>query len=509
MELKSLFSLLTKGEGPRVEWKRQINIDGERAKEEFIKDLTAMANTFPGDGYILYGITDAGRIVGIPKKKGLEETLQQIVSTRSYPPVEFSCEWIEKSGKNLLVVCIPESKISPHATFRRDIYIRRQRIVDKATIVEIREMLLNTPRKTDGSRPTPNAEVQPGSEEPVWFEYQKYDLDFFPLSGIPQSYRKCQKYPGFDDPAICPVFMPHYGIFVPEPEFGDTKSVITFDWEADSLNPDRETFQFFLKTLERRTLTLGGESGVWNCFPMSWSFSGEHEMCYGLGADNACLALDAYPDRGLFAAIIQFERVNVYKPTNFVVVMAEIYSRQREIFVRQLALKAMLSTIPLSRDWLNSLFDVTEILDPKTVLRKPGDDAISEPLHTLRWIPEKSQSSLRPEILGLFGRDPGSKPEYDIGLGVVIKTKSLGKVTYELDQENSWHWEWYKDVFKVPPSSGFDELPIQITNHIPTRGDLASRDFGISLPTMRQAIIGLAGFVVFAINVHCFPRELD
>lgn len=506
MKQEELLLLLNKGEGPRIEWKQQINIKGERAKEEFIKDLTAMANTSPGDGYIIYGITDTGKVVGIPRKKGLEESLQQISSNRCHPPVEFFCKWIEVTGKNVFIVHIPESQLRPHATSRKDVYVRRQKIIDKVTPIEIHQMMLRGPRKAMPEPPT-DLTVEHPAEEDILIQFRRYDLNFFPISGAPQAYRSCQKYGDFDDPSICPVFMPHFGIFAPEPEFGDTKSVIYFEWEIGHIQVEREIFRVFLKSIEARTTSLGGGAGVWNCFPMSWSFSRKQEMDYGLGADNACLALDAHYEGGLLGGIIQFERVSVYKPTNFLTFIAEIYPRERgEILLRQFALRIILSSIPLSRDWVNSIFDVAEILGRKVLFRKPGDDALSEPLYTLRWAPAQPKGTLKPKTLGLFGRDPGSSPEYDIGLGVVIDARSLQKVEFEIDHENSWHSEWYGPVFKVPPSSSFDELPVQITNPIPTREDISAKDFAISIPTMRQVIIGLGGFLVIAINAHSFPR---
>ena len=509
MNQEKLLLLLSKGEGSRIEWKQQINVTGERAKEEFIKDLIAMANTPHGDGYIVYGITDTGQVMGIPKKKKLEESLQQIASKRCHPPVEFFCEWIEVNGKNVLVIHIPESRLLPHATSRKDVYVRRQNIIDKATPREIHQMMLRGLRKPAVAEPTIDLTVEhPAEEEPI-IQFRRYDLNFFPISGAPQAYRTCKKYRDFDDPSICPVFMPHFGIFAPEPEFGDTKSVIYFESETSHIRVEREIFRVFLKSIEDRITSLGGGAGIWNCFPMSWSFSRKQEMDYGLGADNACLALNGRPEEGLLGGIIQFERVSVYKPTNFLTFIAEIYPRERgEILLRQFALKIILSSIPLSRDWINSLFDVAEILGHKVLFRKSGDDALSERLYTLRWAPAQPKGTLKPRTLGLFGRDPGSSHEYDIGLGVVIDARSLQKVEFKIDQEDSWHWEGYGHVFKTPPSSSFDELPVQITNPIPTRRDISAKDFAMSIPTMRQVIIGLGGFLVVAINAHSFPRGL-
>jgi len=496
--------MLTKGEGPRIELKQLINVQGEMAKEEFIKDLTAMANTSFGDGYIIYGITDKGQVVGIPRRKGLEESLQQIASNRSHPPVEFLCEWVGVEGKSVFVIHVPESKIRPHATSKKDVYVRRQKIIDKATPPEIYRIMLDGSLKATAHEFDADLTKVYPADRAVITQFQKYDQHFFPLSGAPQTYRVCSKSADFDDPAICPVFMPHFGIFAPEPEFGSTRSVIYFEWENSHLTVEREIFHDFLSAIEKRVTSMGDREGVWNCFPMSWSFARSQEMNYGLGADNASLALNAHPKGGLLGGIIQFERVDVYRPTNFLTLIAEIYPREEKFFVRELALKMILSSIPLSHEWINSLFDVFDILGSKMLLRKPGDDARNEPLYTLRWLPVVSRERLKPKTLGLFGRreDLEANPKYDMGLGVVIDTRSLHKTKFEIDKEDSWHWEWYESVFKIPPSSGFSELPVQITNPIPLREDIAMKDFTISVPTMRQVMIGLGGFLVVAINAH-------
>jgi hypothetical protein len=506
MRQEELLLLLKKGESPRIEWKQQVNVKGERAKEEFIKDLTAMANTSPGDGYIIYGVQDTGNIIGVPRKKGLEESLQQIACNRSYPPIEFLCEWVEVEGKSLLVVHIPESRLRPHATSRKDVYVRRQKIVDKATPIEIHQMMLRESSKANVSESTSKLIEAFSSGSVAITQFPKYDLHFFPISGAPQTYRVCSKYADFDEPAVCPVFMPHFGIFAPEPEFGNTKSVIYFEWETSHLRVAKDTFRDFLKAIEKKAASMGGEEGVWNCFPMSWSFVRNQEMDYGLGTANACLALDRHSEGGLFGGIIQFERVSVYKPTNFLTLVAEIYPREEEFHLRELAMKVILSSMPLSHDWINSLFDVFEILGHKILLRKPGDDALNEPLYTLHWVPVQSKGTLRPKTLGLFGREKDFETDskYDMGLGVVIDTKSLQKAKFEIDREDSWQWEWYEKVFEVPPSSGFSELPVQITNPIPTRKDIIAKDFTISVPTMRQVMMGLGGFIVIAINAHSF-----
>ena len=141
LDKKLLKLLLKNGESGRVEWKQQLNIANEATKAEFAKDVTAMANTSPGTGYILYGVTDIGQPVGIQKRKGLEECITQIVASRCIPPPEFSCEWIEENGKSILILSFPESQLKPHATNKKDIYIRRGKTIDKLLPAEIHQIM--------------------------------------------------------------------------------------------------------------------------------------------------------------------------------------------------------------------------------------------------------------------------------------------------------------------------------------------------------------------------------
>lgn len=511
MKRKELEGLIQEGEGSRIEFKQQLNVQNEGAKEEFIKDIIAMANTSPGDGYILYGVSDTGKIIGLSKHKGLDETLMQIIASRCYPPPKCYTEWLEIDDKNVLTLHILESQLRPHFTFKKDVYVRRGKIIDKAHPAEIYQMMSHgIPKNTEDTEKSLDMKEQLKNE--YIGGYAEYDPHFFPLSGSPQTYRICRKSKPFDDPAICPIFMPHYGIFVPEPEFGYTKSVICFDLEGRE-NLERELFYSFLKLMENRIDSISNEAGIWRRFPLSWSVSTANKMMYGLGAENAKLALNASSERSLFGGIIQFERVSVYKPTNFLVFAADLYPNEEPIYIRHFALKIMLSTLPLSNNWVNSLLDIAEILGYKQASRKVGDDATSEPLYTLDWKREENNhaskvSAIKPKVLGLMGRDyPMDSLEVAMGLGVVIDTKSLRGTKLEIDKDGSSNWDSYYNVLNLPPCLGFSELPIQITNPIPTFGDINKRDFAISVPSMRQAIIGLGGYVVLAINAHAFPRH--
>lgn len=134
--------LANEDETDTVEFKREINLESDREKAEFAKDLSALANTF--GGHIVFGKEDkkqGGRIVGITPQSYDAEKMQQIISQRCYPPPVFSAELIEKDGKWFGLLEIPNSDLKPIEIVQtRDVWIRRGKITDKATQKERERM---------------------------------------------------------------------------------------------------------------------------------------------------------------------------------------------------------------------------------------------------------------------------------------------------------------------------------------------------------------------------------
>jgi Schlafen, AlbA_2 len=117
MNEPSLPELIYTPEGPKLDLKeRPWDLDTQEGKAEFIKDVSAIANS-PGsqNGYVLLGITDQDRrVIGIARDILQEERLQQIVAEYVEPPLTLSYTVRPLLQKYVGVITIPPSKSKPH-----------------------------------------------------------------------------------------------------------------------------------------------------------------------------------------------------------------------------------------------------------------------------------------------------------------------------------------------------------------------------------------------------------
>ena len=143
MTVQKLEELLRMGEGEKLDYKQDFLLDTETRKKEFVKDITAIANSKGGRGYIIFGVTDKTReAVGVSDKHPSEETVFQVISTRCDPPVPIRYEEVFYEGKKLIVVTIFKSSQRPHQILQTGtFYIRRGSTTDIARLYEIASML--------------------------------------------------------------------------------------------------------------------------------------------------------------------------------------------------------------------------------------------------------------------------------------------------------------------------------------------------------------------------------
>lgn len=124
------------------EFKREINLESEKEKSEFAKDVSALANTF--GGFILFGKEDkrqGGRMVGIDPQTYDADKMQQVIAQRCYPPPVFSSELIERNGKWFAVLEVHQSNLRPIEIVQsRVVWVRRDKTTDRATQKEREEM---------------------------------------------------------------------------------------------------------------------------------------------------------------------------------------------------------------------------------------------------------------------------------------------------------------------------------------------------------------------------------
>jgi hypothetical protein len=136
-----------------LDFKREVTLSTDTDKNEFAKDVSAFANA--RGGHIVYGKEDpgqGGRIVGIKTETFDGARMQQIISSKCYPPVDFEAELVQFQGLWFGLLTIPPSSLKPHEIQgTRDVWIRRGNIIDKATDRERTLMHSETERKTKAS----------------------------------------------------------------------------------------------------------------------------------------------------------------------------------------------------------------------------------------------------------------------------------------------------------------------------------------------------------------------
>lgn len=121
MTRDTLNDLIAQGEHNRLEFKRSLS-----SAHRIARTLAAFANT--GGGTLLIGITDDGRITGVPSEfqevRKIEEATDRLVE----PALTVSYETMAPDGRTVLIITVPESDEKPHYAVdeagKRIIYVR-------------------------------------------------------------------------------------------------------------------------------------------------------------------------------------------------------------------------------------------------------------------------------------------------------------------------------------------------------------------------------------------------
>ena len=106
MKRHELRELISGGESSTVEFKRKFTSGDKIARE-----LIAFANT--SGGYLLIGVDDDGKIVGVDSEKH-ELELVAIAANLIEPPIDITSEIVEIEWKDVLVIRVPNSAHKPH-----------------------------------------------------------------------------------------------------------------------------------------------------------------------------------------------------------------------------------------------------------------------------------------------------------------------------------------------------------------------------------------------------------
>jgi len=107
MRYRELLNLIEEGENIQVEFKRKFSTHDKIARE-----MIAFANT--KGGYLLFGIDDDKKIVGVESEKETTELVKDAALNYCEPPLELLIEYREVDGKEIVIVNVPESNKKPH-----------------------------------------------------------------------------------------------------------------------------------------------------------------------------------------------------------------------------------------------------------------------------------------------------------------------------------------------------------------------------------------------------------
>lgn len=143
MDRYRLLSLLKQEENPQLDFKASLDLTTESQKKELAKDVTAIANSSSGRGYILFGVEDkTKRLIGVNPVNYQEEQIQQVLANRIDPPVNARVEFVDIQGFILAVLTIFHSFNKPHQLRQTGaFYVRRGSTTDYARREELANML--------------------------------------------------------------------------------------------------------------------------------------------------------------------------------------------------------------------------------------------------------------------------------------------------------------------------------------------------------------------------------
>ncbi|MGD8305618.1 MAG: ATP-binding protein [Ignavibacteria bacterium] len=166
MNRKKLIELIEEGENLQCEFKRRFTTPKKIAKE-----MIAFANT--KGGYILFGVDDDKRIVGVESEKSEAEMIEDAANNFCEPPIDFKINYLNQKGKEIVAVTIRESDSKPHRLqdYKKDFDINESvvmiRVNDKS--IKASKEMVRIMRADTGKLTLKNYSI--GSTEKTVFEY--------------------------------------------------------------------------------------------------------------------------------------------------------------------------------------------------------------------------------------------------------------------------------------------------------------------------------------------------
>ncbi len=165
-----LHDLIQSGEGEDVEFKRQFS-----SPEKIAKEIIAFANT--RGGYILFGVDDDGSIVGVRSEKSELEEIEHAAQYMIDPPAEVIPENVNAgSGRDLVILRVPESTNKPHTLVDYDSSGRKSKVQSRLGYVRVADKSVQASKEVmdvmRGIHPNgPALKLSIGHNEKVLFDY--------------------------------------------------------------------------------------------------------------------------------------------------------------------------------------------------------------------------------------------------------------------------------------------------------------------------------------------------
>lgn len=170
MKYRELKELIEEGENIQCEFKLKFS-----TPEKIAREMIAFANT--KGGYIIFGVDDDKDVVGVESEKEVAELVKETAEKFCEPPLDYSIEFIEYNGKEIVVVAIPESENKPHRLqdYLDDIDLNKSvvtiRVNDKS--VQASKEMVRILRAQSGNKALFKYEI--GQNEKLVFEYLKHN----------------------------------------------------------------------------------------------------------------------------------------------------------------------------------------------------------------------------------------------------------------------------------------------------------------------------------------------
>jgi len=416
--------LIRQGEGQHVEFKQILKINHESDKDDLARNIAAMAVY---GGYILFGVTDDGKICGLelerPPKKTCEQ-IHQIIERRCLPPVSFECRPYEIDGKLILVIKVPRSEHGIHQLVKdRRFPIRRGTNVDYATYPEIQRFLspIRWPSKhasLEGIGPSLAPFPKRGSKMTTrLFE----DNSIFIFNQGKLKYRVCSKRGPVWHMADCPVFVPSLS-WVPPPKLEGIGVPLCASQERRHLKLDD-----VLSNLEElKGIWYGLEPGTLMAArnPIFWSLSIDGALTYGCDIENLKASLHEIgrsdPWNRTVANVIMHGAFGEHYDHTCILVISAYWKYG---IVRNLWIRMLLSSIPRDDEWIDKIF---------SIFGEPPQSYTTQPLYGARWLCRPRTKRVRP--IGAIRREGvrmhENEEETGAYSGIIINSKDLKPYEY-------------------------------------------------------------------------------